>query len=599
MASRLRTALSVSLALAPMSWSGCASLAPQPVAVAPMNRVELTMNSARLEESRGNWAIALSLYGEVNRQQPTNVDCLQRMGVISTHLNQHEAAKRYYQMAYAIDPSNSELLADMGFSAFQRKDYVHAEEYLEQSFRLNSNSPRIVDNLAIARAWRNKDEASLAAFRMIHSEVEAQRRYQSVIATRERAKQAAETAIVAVGTPKQLALTIPVTPPPVSSRAPELATVHPIQIPPAISQPVEEHQAINVAQTATPSTEPVVELSPELQKIASALAVPDEELLLPPSPEPRQASPVIKKVKELKIASPQVINLESVEMKMVEKPQKASNSAKPMSGSHPVSKNVPDSLQVSVQTRPDEQLNQVVEAALKPAAKVEQPAVRVITEVTPPVQPIQTPIEQPLKALVLQVPEKAVTKTTDWEDSQPRLSNDELADCDGVIRATPSWRYETKVPIPESSSKTISVDQWRKSHSTASADEPLAEHSRNEKPQNEWFNTGKSKGWGVCLVTLAEKKQLESGRPEFQAQTDKYQLEFASDEARQKFKRNPERYLPAAGGIDVVAQFDWGTDTDGLIEFAAWYEGRLFVFSSRENAELFLRAPQRYLNVSE
>ena len=185
MSSLHRAALSVALTVAPMLVTGCAQMprqtACQPQAATSMAQMgEGKMTLARQEEGRGNFAQAKLLYEDIYRLEPGNVECMHRLGVVCTRLNLHQEADHYLKQAHARTPNDAELLADLGYAAFMRKDYAQSEFLLEQSVKLNGSNPRSINNLAIARAWRGNDEGSLTMFRIVNSEVEAQRRLQAI-----------------------------------------------------------------------------------------------------------------------------------------------------------------------------------------------------------------------------------------------------------------------------------------------------------------------------------------------------------------------------------------------------------------------------------
>ena len=50
----------------------------------------------------------------------------------------------------------------------------------------------------------------------------------------------------------------------------------------------------------------------------------------------------------------------------------------------------------------------------------------------------------------------------------------------------------------------------------------------------------------------------------------------------------------ALNGYDAVAYFTVGEPTEGSADFSTEYQGALFQFSSRENLDLFLAAPDQY-----
>lgn len=99
---------------------------------------------------------------------------------------------------------------------------------------------------------------------------------------------------------------------------------------------------------------------------------------------------------------------------------------------------------------------------------------------------------------------------------------------------------------------------------------------------------------GFCPVTLRDERELKDALPEFQASYRGQKFHFASAEARAKFQEHPERYAPAAFGADVVVLLRDRDVVEGSLEHAAWYRGRLFLFSSAETYEIFVASPDQY-----
>ena len=99
---------------------------------------------------------------------------------------------------------------------------------------------------------------------------------------------------------------------------------------------------------------------------------------------------------------------------------------------------------------------------------------------------------------------------------------------------------------------------------------------------------------GFCPVTLRDQRELLDARPEFHFTHRSQKFHFASEEARNRFEAEPSLYAPAAYGADVVSL---GRDKDvveGTLDFAAWYKGRLYLFSTQENYEVFVKSPVTY-----
>ena len=99
---------------------------------------------------------------------------------------------------------------------------------------------------------------------------------------------------------------------------------------------------------------------------------------------------------------------------------------------------------------------------------------------------------------------------------------------------------------------------------------------------------------GFCPVTLRDQRELLDAKPEFHFTHRSQKFHFASQEARDRFEADPSQYAPAAYGADVVSL---GRDKDvveGTLDFAAWYKGRLYLFSSQDNYDVFVKSPVTY-----
>ena len=104
---------------------------------------------------------------------------------------------------------------------------------------------------------------------------------------------------------------------------------------------------------------------------------------------------------------------------------------------------------------------------------------------------------------------------------------------------------------------------------------------------------------GFCPVTLRDERELLDAKPEFFFTHRGQKFHFASAEARDKFEVDPATYAPAAYGADVVAL---GRDKDvveGTLDFAAWYKGRLYLFGSQANYDVFVKSPVTYASPAE
>lgn len=104
-------------------------------------------------------------------------------------------------------------------------------------------------------------------------------------------------------------------------------------------------------------------------------------------------------------------------------------------------------------------------------------------------------------------------------------------------------------------------------------------------------------GWaldGYSAVSLKEGGQWVPGRDEFTAEHDGLTYRFADDGERDRFVRSPEQFAVQEGGRDVVLWDEVRKPLAGSTRFAAYYNGQLYLFYSRESRAQFKKNPARY-----
>lgn len=97
---------------------------------------------------------------------------------------------------------------------------------------------------------------------------------------------------------------------------------------------------------------------------------------------------------------------------------------------------------------------------------------------------------------------------------------------------------------------------------------------------------------GYCVVGL-KNRQFVQGKPAFASTFEEHTYQFASAEAKAAFDQNPEAYAPAYGGIDPVEWLERQRLVEG--QFLREYEGRFYLFASKENWEIFKSQPPRFV----
>lgn len=100
---------------------------------------------------------------------------------------------------------------------------------------------------------------------------------------------------------------------------------------------------------------------------------------------------------------------------------------------------------------------------------------------------------------------------------------------------------------------------------------------------------------GYCPVTLGQKRSWVKGDPQFQSDYKGQRYQFVSQAAQQEFQVHADRYVPQFLGCDPVVV--WTTDRAmaGSIEWGAYYDDLLYLFTTEENRRKFKQAPDKYL----
>lgn len=99
-----------------------------------------------------------------------------------------------------------------------------------------------------------------------------------------------------------------------------------------------------------------------------------------------------------------------------------------------------------------------------------------------------------------------------------------------------------------------------------------------------------------CLVALHDDRRLVAARPEFAVAYRDQRFCFSSAAAVERFVNDPDSYLPAAAGLDVVAVRQGWVVVAGSLDYAVWFRGKLFLFASKDNLVAFQAHPYRYVD---
>ena len=100
---------------------------------------------------------------------------------------------------------------------------------------------------------------------------------------------------------------------------------------------------------------------------------------------------------------------------------------------------------------------------------------------------------------------------------------------------------------------------------------------------------------GYCAVTLVEKRQWQPGDPQWGAIHRGRTYLFASAEAQKAFLADPDRFSPVLSGNDPVIRVEHNKNVTGRREHGAFYNDRIYLFTSEDTFQRFNRDPSRYI----
>ena len=100
---------------------------------------------------------------------------------------------------------------------------------------------------------------------------------------------------------------------------------------------------------------------------------------------------------------------------------------------------------------------------------------------------------------------------------------------------------------------------------------------------------------GICPVALKDNRKLVDAQPGIKSEFAGRTYTFSSVDAKKTFDENPRKYAPVGGGNDVVKQTSGAAGVAGTLEHAAWYRGRLYLFSTADSRHVFVETPSKFV----
>ncbi len=101
---------------------------------------------------------------------------------------------------------------------------------------------------------------------------------------------------------------------------------------------------------------------------------------------------------------------------------------------------------------------------------------------------------------------------------------------------------------------------------------------------------------GFCPVKLYQDRAWVRGKEKWSTEYRQQKYLFSDAKSRELFEANPEKYAPRLIGCDPVIMWETDRAIPGSTEFAAYYDDKLYLFSTAENREMFEIDPDRYIS---
>ncbi len=247
--------------------------------------------------------------------------------------------------------------------------------------------------------------------------------------------------------------------------------------------------------------------------------------------------------------------------------------------------------------------------AAKPKKREREVAVAVLTSKPQPesitTSDTSTPnaVSSPSNVTVSQDSSVTPVQFSDASENKPELSQIKLS---GHKESTDSESDEIEFEVPKPvSSPTVNPEVPERAWDAPDADEieesfgTSASSKADEWNSPDGFDVNIEKTeerdfQRVCLVKFREERIFIPGLPEFTVEHQAQRYRFSSKEAAEKFQATPEQFVPTAGGLDIVAFGNSQEVIHGSLDFAVWYNKRLFLFSNHENIAAFQRQPEKF-----
>jgi Tfp pilus assembly protein PilF len=135
------------------------------IELAPNESAKLMLNMAAGLEKDGKDADALAYYEKAKQLDPNLAEGLtHRTAVLNDKIDRQDTAMTAFQAALAKNPKDPALLNDIGYSYYNRANWVEAETYLRKAVDADTNNKTAWNNLGMALAQQGKHDDAISAW---------------------------------------------------------------------------------------------------------------------------------------------------------------------------------------------------------------------------------------------------------------------------------------------------------------------------------------------------------------------------------------------------------------------------------------------------
>lgn len=148
-------------------------------------------------------------------------------------------------------------------------------------------------------------------------------------------------------------------------------------------------------------------------------------------------------------------------------------------------------------------------------------------------------------------------------------------------------------PVPEPADPSMGKPSEEPSSTDGSARRTESAPD-NAEPQDRELITGLK---GYCPVRLHDARQWTPGLDSIVADYRDIRYRFSSEADRELFLRNPAEYAPQDLGCDPIVLTKEGKAVVGDIQYGAFFDQKLYLFTSAQNRELFKKSPLLFIEI--